>query len=263
MSSPNDAVNLSVILITCNESRNVLACLQSVAFADEWIVVDSGSSDDTRELAAGFGAQVVRTADWPGFGPQRNRALALARGRWVLSIDADERVSTELALQIRGVVGQPSATLAGCELSRLSSSCGQWMRHGDWYPDRVLRLFRREAGHFSDDQVHEQLLLRGEVMRLQGHLLHDTMPSLDDALAKMNRYSSGRALDLVRVGRRGSVAGAFGHALWAFLRGYMFRCGFLDGRLGLALAPYVAEGTYYRYLKMWLLARQPAGLATK
>jgi glycosyltransferase involved in cell wall biosynthesis len=258
MPSPQDAVTLSVILITHNESRNVLACLQSVAFADEWIVVDSGSSDDTRELAAAFGARVLRTDDWPGFGAQKNRALALARGRWVLSIDADERVSPELALQIRSVVAQPSTEPAGCELPRMSRFCGQWMRHGDWYPDRVLRLFRREAGRFSDDKVHERLLVQGVVARLHGHLLHDTMPNLDDALAKMNRYSTGRAQDMLRRGRRGSIAGAFAHGLWAFVRGYVLRRGFLDGRLGLILALYVAEGTCYRHLKLWLLARQQA-----
>lgn len=260
MPSPHAAaIDLSVILITHDESRHVLACLQSVAFADEWIVVDSGSRDDTRELAAGFGAQVVQTADWPGFGPQKNRALDLARGRWVLSIDADERVTPGLASEIRAVVAGPaSASAVGYELSRLSSFCGQWMRHGDWYPDRVLRLFRREAGRFSDDLVHEHLAVQGKVARLKGDLLHDTMPSLDDALAKMNRYTGGRAQDLVQRGRRGSVAGAIGHACWAFLRGYVFKRGFLDGRLGFVLAVYVAENTYYRYLKMWLLARGPA-----
>lgn len=258
MPSPQAAIDLSVILITRNESRNVLACLQSVHFADEWIVVDAGSSDDTREIAETFGARVVQTPDWPGFGAQKNRALALARGRWVLSVDADERVSPELASQIGSVVARTTDAAAGYELSRLSSFCGQWMHHGDWYPDRVLRLFRREAGRFSDDRVHERLLLDGEVARLRGQLLHDTMPGLDDALAKMNRYSSGRAQDLVQAGRSGSVASALGHALWAFLRGYVLRRGFLDGRLGLVLALYVAEGTYYRYLKMWLLGRQPA-----
>ena len=253
-----DAVNLSVILITPNESRNVLACLQSVAFADEWIVVDSGSGDDTRDIAAAFGARVVLADDWPGFGPQKNRALALAQGRWVLSIDADERVDPELASRIRAVVADASRSAAGYELSRLSRFCGQWMRHGDWYPDRVLRLFRREAGRFSEDSVHERLQVQGTVARLPGKLLHDTMTGLDDALAKMNRYSSGRAADLVRSGRQGSLAGAIGHGLWAFLRGYLFKRGFLDGRLGLVLALYVAEGTYYRHLKMWLLARQAA-----
>ncbi len=272
MSDAETAPHLSVILITHNESRNVLSCLRSVAFADEWIVVDSGSTDYTREIAMSFGARVVKTDDWPGFGVQKNRALALARGRWVLSIDADERVSAELAAHINAAIRAPDVHLAttsaanalpgpvGYELSRLSSFCGQWMKHGDWYPDRVLRLFRREAGRFSDDRVHERLVVQGEVARLSGHLLHETMPSLDVALDKMNRYSSGRALDLVRAGRRGSLAGALGHALWAFVRGYLIKRGFLDGRLGLVLAMHVAEGTYYRYLKMWMLSRTSKAL---
>ena len=263
MPSSHAPIALSVILITHNESRNVLGCLQSVAFADEWIVVDSGSDDDTRERAATFGAQVVRTDDWPGFGVQKGRALALARGHWVLSIDADERVSDALAGEIRAVVAQPQAAAAGYDLPRLSSFCGQWIRHGDWYPDRVLRLFQREAGQFSEDLVHERLIVRGEVRRLRGHLLHDTMPDLDHAIEKMNRYSAGRARDGVRGGRRGSLAGALGHGAWAFLRGYVFRRGFMDGRLGFVLAAYVAEGTYYRHLKMWLLAGKPGGVDAK
>ena len=147
----------------------------------------------------------------------------------------------------------------GYELSRLSSFCGQWMRHGDWYPDRVLRLFRRDAGRFSDDMVHERLIVDGLVGTLDGELLHDSMPTLDNAIDKMNRYTTGRALDKVRAGQRGGLASALSHGLWAFVRCYLVRRGFLDGRLGFVLAVYVAEGTYYRYLKMGLLAR-PATL---
>ncbi len=248
-------ISLSVTLITRNEGENIAACLQSVAFADEWVVVDSGSTDRTREIAEAFGARVVVTDDWPGFGVQKNRALALARGRWVLSLDADERVSDALAEQIKAVVSGSTAVppADGYELSRLSRFCGQWIRHGDWYPDRVLRLFRRERGRFSDDLVHERLQLDGNRARLRGDLLHETMPTLDDALDKMNRYSSGRARDKVRAGRRGGLASALGHGLWAFVRSYLLRRGFLDGRLGFVLAVYVAEGTYYRYLKMGLL----------
>jgi len=256
MTAQAHAPRLSVILITRDESRNVLACLRSVDFADEWIVVDSGSSDDTCAQARAFGATVVEAADWQGFGVQKNRALALARGGWVLSIDADERVTEPLAAEIRRVVaGGGEGGAAGYEINRLSSFCGQWMRHGDWYPDRVLRLFRRESGRFSDDRVHERLVLQGPVARLQSHMTHETMRGLDDAIDKMNRYSAGRAVDRVRAGKRGSLASALGHGLWAFCRGYFFKRGFLDGRLGFVLAIYVAEGTYYRYLKMWLLGR--------
>jgi glycosyltransferase involved in cell wall biosynthesis len=265
---------LSVILITHNEAAHIAACLESVSFADEWIVVDSGSTDATCEIARGLGAQVVTAADWPGFGAQKNRALALARGRWVFSIDADERVTPELAAAIRAAVdaaegaeaaeapdangnaaGAARGKLAGYELSRLSNFCGQWMRHGDWYPDRVLRLFRRGAGRFSDDRVHERLIVDGAIGRLGGELLHFSMPTLESALDKMNRYSSGRAVDKVGAGKRGGLASALGHAAWAFVRCYLLRRGFLDGRLGFVLAVYVAEGTYYRYLKMGLLAR--------
>ncbi|WP_372524535.1 glycosyltransferase family 2 protein [Piscinibacter sp.] len=265
------SVTLSVIVITRNEAHNIAGCLGSVAFADEWVVVDSGSTDGTREIAQQFGARVVATDDWPGFGAQKNRALAQARGRWVLSIDADERVSDELAQSIRRAVAadtsgqqahastqQGGAQPVGYELSRLSSFCGQWMRHGDWYPDRVLRLFRREAGRFSNDMVHERLIVDGPTARLSGELLHDTMPTLDDAIDKMNRYTSGRALDKVRAGKAGGLASALSHAAWAFVRCYFLHRGFLDGRLGFVLAVYVAEGTYYRYLKMGLLANAAA-----
>jgi glycosyltransferase involved in cell wall biosynthesis len=248
-------IALSVIVITRNESRNIAACLKSVAFADEWIVVDSQSDDGTAATARGMGAQVITTTDWPGFGKQKNRALDAARGRWVLSIDADERVSPDLAARIREVVAKDGPA-DGYELSRISRFCGQWMRHGDWYPDRVTRLFRRSKARFTDDLVHERLDVQGRVERLKGDLLHDTMPSLDDALDKMNRYSSGRALDKVKAGKRGSLLAALGHGWWAFMRCYLVKRGFLDGRLGLVLAVYQAEGTYYRYLKMDLLARQ-------
>ena len=247
------AIKLSVIVITKNEARHIADCLTSVAFADEWVVLDSGSTDATCEIANSLGARVERSESWPGFGAQKNRALGLARGDWVLSIDADERISPPLAQSIRAALQreQNSETgIAGYELSRLSRFCGQWMRHGDWYPDRVVRLFRRTRGRFSDDLVHERLRLDGPVGRLQGELMHETMPTLHDALDKMNRYSTGRALDKMRQGRHGGLGSALLHGTWAFLRCYVIKRGFLDGRLGFVLAVYVAEGTYYRYLKM-------------
>lgn len=258
-----ELTQLSVILITRNEARHVAACLESVKFADEWIVVDSASSDETAAIARAHGAQVVVTPDWPGFGPQKGRALALARGRWVLSIDADERVTPELAREIMAVVSETQpGTHAAYELPRLSSFCGQWMRHGDWYPDRVLRLFRREQARFSDDQVHERVLVEGgaKVGRLCGHLLHETMPSLHEAIEKMNRYSSGRAAEKLAAGRRGGLGSALAHAAWAFVRCYLLKLGVLDGRLGFVLAVYVAEGTYYRYLKMAFPAPEEPGV---
>ena len=195
---------LSVILITRNEAAHVLGCLKSVAFADEWIVVDSNSSDATCELARHFGATVTSTPDWPGFGAQKNRALALARGRWVLSIDADERVTPELAASIRAVIAADGAQ-AGHDVSRRSNFCSQWTRHGDWCPDRVLRLFRRHAGCVSNQLVHERPIVDGAIGRLQGELLHDRMPTLKGALDKTKRFSSGRSGDRVNAGECGPI----------------------------------------------------------
>ena len=254
---------LSVIVITKNESARIDACLASVAFADEWIVVDSASSDDTCERARRFGATVIVTADWPGFGAQKQRALDRATGRWVLAIDADERVTPELAASIGRAVATEAGPVA-YELSRLSRFCGHWIRHGDWYPDRVLRLFRRGQARFSADRVHERVVAAGAVGRLQGDLLHETMPTLDDALAKMNRYSSDSAAEKVAAGRHGGLAQAIAHAAWAFGRCYLVRRGFLDGVAGVTVAAYVAQGTFWRYLKMAELARSlPSNLPSK
>jgi glycosyltransferase involved in cell wall biosynthesis len=246
---------LSVIVITKNESARIDACLASVAFADEWIVVDSASTDDTRERARRFGAQVFATDDWPGFGAQKQRALDHATGRWVLAIDADERVTPELAASITRAAATEAGPVA-YELSRLSSFCGRWIRHGDWYPDPVLRLFQRGKARFSEDRVHERVMAEGPVGRLEGDLLHETMATLEDALAKMNRYSSEGAAARFAAGKLGGFTPAIGHAAWAFLRCYVLRRGFLDGAAGFAVASYVAEGTFWRYLKMAELARR-------
>lgn len=244
---------LSVVVITRDEAARLERCLRSVAFAGEIVVVDSGSTDDTVAIARRLGARVEITPDWPGFGAQKNRALALARGRWVLSLDADEWLDEALAAEVARIVAAPPADRAW-RLPRLSSFCGQWMRHGGWYPDRVLRLFPREGARFSDDRVHERLLWSGLRADLDGHghLLHESMATLTVANDKMNRYSSGRAADLAARGRRGGLGRAIGHGLWAFLRTWILRRGFLDGRLGFVLAVHNAEASYYRYLKIWL-----------
>ena len=246
---------LSVVVITKNEAARIEACLASVAFADERIVVDSGSTDGTAEIAQGLGARVVVTDDWPGFGVQKQRALDRATGRWVLSLDADELVTPALAASIRAVVAGSGST-RGYELSRVSRFMGRWIRHGAWYPDRVLRLFRREAGRFSPDRVHERVIVDGPVARLDGELLHETMPTLHDALDKANRYSTEGAAEKAGRGQRGGLGAALVHAGWAFVRGYVVRRGFLDGAAGFVLAVYVAEGTFWRYLKIAEHARR-------
>jgi glycosyltransferase involved in cell wall biosynthesis len=253
--SPRDRSlpKLSVIIITKNEAHNIGDCLASVAFADECIVVDSGSSDETVSLAREKGAMVEVFLDWPGFGPQKNRALALATGDWVLSIDADERVLPGLRAEIEAAIASPSFDMYS--FPRLSSYCGQTMRHSGWYPDRVTRLFKRGMSRFSDDLVHESLLTSGPVGKLEQAISHESYRNLEDVLTKTNRYSSAGAAGLQRRGRRSSLGTALGHGAWAFFRTYFLRFGVLDGKLGFVLAVSIAEETYYRYLKLWLLTR--------
>jgi glycosyltransferase involved in cell wall biosynthesis len=248
-------VRLSVIVITMNEEAAIARCLDSVRWADEVVVVDSGSSDRTVEICRGFGAKVEVMADWPGFGPQKNRALAKASGDWVLSIDADEWVAPELRDEIRAVILRPDAEPAYA-LPRLSSFCGRYMRHSGWWPDRVVRLFRRGAARFSDHLVHEQLEVNGTVGCLRQALMHESFTSFEEVIEKMDRYSSAGARMMVEGGRDGSLSSAISHGLWTFVRTYLLRLGFLDGREGLMLAVSNAEGTYYRYLKAWLLKRK-------
>lgn len=248
-------MRLSAIVITRNEQFNLGDCLKSLDFVDEVIVVDNASTDGTADLARSLGARVEVTSDWPGFGPQKNRALALATGDWVLSIDADERVTPALRDEIlQALAGSPSVAAYRC--SRRSRYCGQFMRHSGWSPDWVTRLFRRGHARFSDDLVHEKLLVQGTVGDLKAVLLHLSFPDFESVLDKVNRYSSAGAQAMRQRGKEASLYAALGHGAWAFFRTYVVRRGFLDGQLGLALAISNAEGTYYRYAKRWLMDRE-------
>jgi glycosyltransferase involved in cell wall biosynthesis len=251
------AGGLSVIVITRDEEANIAECLASATFATERIVVDSGSRDRTVEVARAAGARVLQTPDWPGFGPQKNRALDLATEPWVLSLDADERVTPQLRDEILAVLARGDAAQDAWSIPRRSSFCGQYMAHSGWYPDRVVRLFRRGTARFSDDLVHERLVTRGTPGQLRGDLLHTTYPDLESMLEKLNRYSSAWAESMFRKGRRASLGGAMARGAWAFFRTYVLRSGWRDGRLGLVLALSIAEGTYYKYLKLWLMGKAP------
>jgi glycosyltransferase involved in cell wall biosynthesis len=246
-------VRLSAIVITRNEAGNIGACLDSVAFCDERIVVDCGSSDATVDIAKAKGAR-VELREWRGFGPQKNYALSLATGAWVLSIDADERVTPELADAIKAVLADTSAD--AWELPRRSSFCGREMRYSGWSPDYVLRLFRRGKARFDDALVHERVFCGGPVKRLDQPLLHYPVLRLEDALSRMDRYSTASAEATVASGRKVSFLAGIGHGFYSFLRAYVLRLGFLDGAEGFLLAVTNAEGSYYRYMKAWLAARE-------
>jgi glycosyltransferase involved in cell wall biosynthesis len=217
--------SLTLIVITKNEAGNIERCLASVPFAHQKVVVDSGSSDSTVEIASRVGAEVVQTVDWPGFGPQKNEiCLVLA-----------------------------SSEFKAFRLPRSSSYCGQFMRHSGWAPDYVTRLFRRDCARFSDDVVHEQLIVTGKVGTLRAKLMHESFKTVEDVLYKLNAYSTAGARKMHQAGQRASLSQAVLKGCWAFLRTYVFRLGFLDGRKGFLLAVSNAEGTYYRYVKLWLM----------
>jgi glycosyltransferase involved in cell wall biosynthesis len=248
-------MTVSAVIITKNEEAMLPDCLSSLEWVDEIVVVDSGSTDRTVEIAMGCGARISQFDDWPGFGPQKNRAIELATGDWVFSIDADERVSKELAAEIRAVAGG-AGSYAAYAMPRLSSYCGRYMRHSGWWPDYVTRLFRRGQARFSDDLVHERLIVDGTVGKLAGTLVHESFAGLEEVLEKVNRYSSLSAEQMARAGRRGSLTGAVLHGVGAFVRTYVLKAGFLDGREGFMLAVSNAEGAYYKYAKLWLKQRQ-------
>ena len=250
-------MRVSAILITKNAAATLRRCLDSVRWADEIVVVDSGSTDDTVAIARELGAQVHVTPDWPGYGPQKNRALDHATGDWVISIDADEWLTPASRAEIERCIASAQAPEAYA-LPRRSSFCGRVMKHSGWWPDYVVRLFRRGAARFSDDLAHERLVVNGRVAKLVEPLMHEAIVDLDQMLGKMNGYSTASALMLARRGRRASLGGALLHGAWAFVRTYFLRLGLLDGREGFILALANAEGSYYRYVKLMLLAEKKA-----
>ena len=248
---------LSVTVITHNEGRNIADCLESVRFADQVVVVDSGSTDDTLALARARGAEVYVETDWPGFGPQKNRALDRARGEWVLSLDADERVTPALRQEILEQLGRvrPGESVA-FEIPRLTQFCGVWIRHCGWTPDRVLRLFPRGQARFSSDLVHESLQLsqpQTRVLRLKSPLLHHSYPTSEHYWRKLERYSRDWARQRHAQGRRTTISRAALSGVVAFVRSYVFRLGFLDGPMGFAVCTMQAQAAFGKYFELYCL----------
>ncbi|MGF6759375.1 glycosyltransferase family 2 protein [Paraburkholderia sp. GAS42] len=239
---------LGVAIITKNAASRLAECLEAVAFAHEIVVVDSGSTDDTVDIARAHGARVLQHTDWIGFGPQKNRALDALATTWVLSLDADEIVSPELAASIRATIQTPVVNVYAVD--RLSSFCGHWIRHSGWYPDWIPRLFRRGSARFSDDLVHERLVFDGPSQRLGGKLMHYSYEDFDAVLRKLDAYSSAGAQQRHVTGQGGSFGQAVARGAWAFVRTYVLRRGFLDGRAGFMIAVFNAETVYYRFLKL-------------
>lgn len=245
---------LSVVIVAKNEARNIAECVASASFADEVVVLDSGSSDRTAALAAQAGARVVQT-DWPGYGPQVARGFRLATGAWVLSLDADERISDALRAEILAAVR--SNAFDGYRIPRLSEFCGRFIRHSGWRPDHTLRLGRRAVSGFTDHFLHAHMTVLGRVGALRNDIVHFSYPDIHDVLEKLDRYSTGNARDMAAEGKSAGVGKAVLHGFFAFVRTYFFRLGFLDGQHGLMLAVYNAEYSYYKYIKLMFLKSPP------
>ena len=251
-------MKLSSILIVHNEAENINACLQSLAWTDECIVVEHGSDDDTVQRALAQGALVHQVADWPGFGLQKNRALDAATGNWVLSIDADERVSPELAAEISAAIKQAESAGShiALEIPRLTQFCGVWIRHCGWTPDYVLRVFKRGEARFSNDLVHEKLLLlhaQTRVVRLKTPLLHYSYPTPAHYWRKLQRYSEDWAKQKYAEGKKTSMLRAALSGSTAFVRSYFFRLGFLDGAMGFAVCSMQAQAAFGKYFELYCL----------
>lgn len=244
---------LSVIIITKDEAHNIEDCLKSVEWADEIVVFDSGSIDNTVDICKRYTDKVFVT-DWPGYGVQKQRALEKATGEWVLSIDADERVTPKLKEEILSQI--PKTLYDAFDITFSSEYCKKVIHFGDWWHDTQAVLFRREKAHFVSLLVHERIEIQGKIGKLTGKIHHLAYPNLDLVLKKMNDYSSLSAKQKHAEGRKSSVLQAIFRGLWTFIRGYIFRLGFLDGKEGFVLAVSNAEGTYYKYLKLMYLAEE-------
>ena len=244
---------LSVIIITKNEAANIRDCIASVAWADEIIVVDSGSRDGTASIAQEMGAKVYLHTDWLGFGLQKNRALGYACNEWIFSIDADERVTPELRTELEQAMQECNAD--GYYCPRLSQFCGTFIHHCGWYPDYVLRLFKRGAGQFSASLVHESVLLIGQTASLKSPLLHYSYLTADDVERKVEHYSNAAAQQMLAAGKRANLISAILSGGWAFVRTYVMRLGVLDGAAGWAISCMNARTTYLKYRKLAVISK--------
>lgn len=249
---------LSVVVITRNEESNLGRCLASVSWADEMVVVDNCSTDRTGRIAADFGAQVYNT-EWRGFGPAKQLGVKHATGDWVLSIDADEEVTLSLASEIKNVVASDTR-LAGFYIPRRTQFLGRWIYHCGWYPDPVLRLFRRDYGTFNDAVVHERVVLNGSTEHLKGEILHYSYPSLESYFEKFNRYTTLAAEEGFQRGRKASWFDIAVKPANTFVKHYFLKKGFLDGAEGFLVSALSSGYVLVKYAKLRHLVRKDSGL---
>jgi glycosyltransferase involved in cell wall biosynthesis len=248
-------ITLSAILITKNEAHQIKDCLESINFCDEIILVDNCSQDSTLQIAMAYGCYVIQTNDWPGYGAQKQRALDAAKGRWILSIDADERVTPELREEILKSIETES--VQGYFIKRRSRFLGRWMRFGGWHPDYVLRLAQRDKCKFEQAKVHEKLIIEGIPKKLHSHFLHYSYSGIEDLLSKQKKYALLSAEKIrLRNGVKCSVVLSKLRSLWTFFRLYFLQLGFLDGREGFISATFKSEEVFWKYVAAEFEARK-------
>jgi len=253
-----DALPFSLVVITRDAAAELPECVASAAFAAEVVVVDSGSGDDTVPTARRLGARVIERA-WPGFGAQKQYAVEAAANDWVLCLDADERVSDALAASIRAAFEGGAPAAPAYALARRNRFLGRWLAHGEGYPDWTVRLFDRRRARWSDDVVHERVVVQGAAARLTGDLLHASAESLDAYIAKQNRYTTLQATALHAKGDRASALRVALAPLARFVRFYVFRLGFLDGVAGFAHIAIGAFASFLKYAKLRALDAEARG----
>lgn len=239
---------LSIAIITKNEEERLPDCLRGTRFADEVVVVDSGSTDRTMEIAQDFGARTF-VRDWQGYGPQKQFAIEQCGGDWILILDADERIPAQTADEIVQITNNITSCSA-YSIPRKNYFLGRWIRHAGWWPDRTVRLFRRSSARMSADRVHESLQVNDRVAEMHSPLIHYPFRDLRHMMDKMNHYSSAGALDLYEAGVKASIIKAAGRAMWTVLYNYLLRGGFLDGGPGFVLAVSDAANIFFKYVKL-------------
>jgi glycosyltransferase involved in cell wall biosynthesis len=246
---------ISVTLITYNEEANVEDALRSVEWADEIVVVDSGSSDRTVEICRRYTDKVFRR-EWTGFVDQKNHAVTQASHDWILSLDADERVGPELNREIARL-RQAGLSQSGYRVPRVAFFMGRWIRHGEWYPDCQLRLFDRRRGRWQGGRIHESVRVDGVPGQLRGEILHFTYHSLSDYLRRLETYSTLAAEDSLQKGKTPSMRKIVGNPIAAFVKGYIVKRGFLDGVPGLMVAVMGAVSVFFKYAKLYEMRQNP------
>lgn len=253
-----EKIPLSVAIITKNEETNLRSCLQSIVFADQIVIVDSGSTDATLQIAEEFGCEIYRES-WYGFGPQKQIAIDKCRNPWILVLDADERIPSETAEVIKNIINNPNVKESGFSFPRKNFFQGCWIKHAGWWPDRIVRLFRKKAGRMTKSAVHEAVEVDGLIGDLDVPIEHFTESRLSNILQKIDKYSSLGAEEAFREGKRSSAISAFFRAFLTFVQDYILRGGVLDGMPGLTLAVTDSVNKFFKYAKLSELTRKSHG----